>query len=188
MNARLYQSLGLITVVNIALVMWNSAMVPQGLIPFLIGAGFVPIGTAILVLKNFKGRPATERMLLTSMIGAGVMIGGSLFVSAITEAGWVPEAPAERTIGIALGLAMMLSGNFMPKMTLPLSEIGSAAPACDRKQRRVGRIQTVAGATMVVACIVLPSHWGPFAILIIGLSSLIPMVAWPPQRLARRGP
>lgn len=104
------------------------------------------------------GRASSVALVLVLLAFAGVVIA--------KESGQIDGVMAKRGVGALLGLMMVVTGNFLPKLIFPLTRSARVGAA----ERLCGWILVLTGLTLVVAFAVLPDEGVAFQGALIGLA------------------
>lgn len=101
--------------------------------------------------------------LVTTVLGAAIA----------KESGLLASADAKRVIGVAFGIILMLAGNMLPKLVLPL-KARSGNPALKlAADRMAGLTFTLAGIAYMSIWIFAPSQSAMLISSIVGLGALV---------------
>jgi len=159
---------------------------PEGALVWLAGMATLPV--AWLALHLFGAmptgdRPEQRRIVLNSLVGAGLLIAGALGASAMGTIGAIPEDWITRYAMITNGLVLIVIGNGLPKKPEP----GCARTGGIAIQRLLGWTFVVVGIVQVGTWLLLPSTDVVAALVTFGLYATMAAVIAIGIRRIRRG-
>lgn len=121
----------------------------------------------------------TFRSVIPLLFGVAVFMGAIIFTAIAKKTGQLDYDTANRVAGTILGLALMVVGNFLPKITRRLTSRlqNSVKPA--KTERQVGQILVLAGLVSAALWIIAPIDLDYIKLLssMIALSALITATA-----------
>ena len=141
---------------------------PEGALIWLVGMATLP--AAWLGLHLFGAMPPVDhpekrRVILNSLVGAGLLIAGALGASALGSLGAIPEDWITRYAMITNALVLIVIGNGLPK---------KAEPGCARSrglatQRLIGWTFVIGGCVQALVWLLSPSTDESMAVVTFGI-------------------
>ncbi len=133
---------------------WMAYLRPERLPFYAFTAVFLPAGWALVALiarrRRRSGRPEEESSGWIAL--GGLIIGVSLAAEVAKSVGGLGETTAQRAVGVAMGVFLVVVGNAMPKILTPLTR-----QRCDPAS--VQSLQRFAGWAFVLAGLVYAAAW-----------------------------
>ncbi len=145
--------LAALTVLGLAAANWYYAPDKAGLWASLMVAALAAIGATILLSRRRKTPPDVgEGKIPAALFGASLILAGSLAAGLANEVGLINADAEERASGIIMGMVLIVTGNFLPKVVRPLNK-----GACD--QARAKAAERFTGWAFVIAGIFYALVW-----------------------------
>jgi len=156
-----------VTVLVLVLGAVNWYIRPEGAAAWLAAMLLLPVGWGLVVLAVRRAArvegPATARRAEGAVRGA-IILGGLMLLAGLVESlltAWLgPTGPfvglGQRSTMVLVGGYLMVTGNTMPKMLVPLSSIGCDGSRAQAFLRMSGWIWVLSGLTLLVSWAVLP--------------------------------
>ena len=100
-------------------------------------------------------RPNERRLHIASVLGGGGVLAGSLLLALLRAGEWMDTDISQRAWGVAVGVFLMVLGNFIPKALPPVREMKDSADQTTALRRFTGASFFIAGLGYAFAWLVL---------------------------------
>lgn len=119
----------------------------------------------------------------TGQMSFGLFAGLVMIIMSILVAGkemeFLPDTVTKRGVGLAIGLMLIMAGNYLPKFVLPLSDGTSRAPAILSAERFSGWVLVLTGLVYGIVLMVSPIDDALFRAGLVGLAGFaLVMLNW----------
>lgn len=148
---------------------------PEGALIWLIGMATLPaawLGLYLFGAMPPVDQPKKRRVILNSLVGAGLLIAGALGASALGSLGAIPEDWITRYAMITNALVLIVIGNGLPKK----AESGCSRTRGLATQRLVGWTFVVGGCVQALAWLLTPSTDETMAVVTFGIFAAMAVV------------
>lgn len=160
---------------------------PEGAPIWLLGMGTLPMAWLALHLFGAmpsNDQPETRRVVLNSLIGAGLLITGALGASALGSMGAIDGDWITRYAMITNALVLIVVGNGLPK---------KAEPGCSRTrgpamQRLIGWTFVLGGCAQAVTWLLMPAVDEALVVITVGIYVVMALTILVGLRRIRRNP
>jgi hypothetical protein len=171
-NTMIAPILGVGSTLILGSTMW--VLQPEKAIFWVIAMSFLPVAWLISELRA-RGQAGTLGTLRYAITGASMMIALPLLAGLAKQTGaleFLSEDMQSRMDGLALGLFLLIYGNFMPKRAVPLDETEASPGTQQSLNLHTGLILMVMGlATILITGFAPADYYNPITLVALGIGS-----------------